>query len=335
MSIREEIERMECETLSPYATLSIHSKGRDVYEEPCDIRPVFQRDRDRILHSKAFRRLKNKTQVFLTPKGDHYRTRLSHTLEVSQNARTIGKALRLNEDLVEAIALGHDLGHTPFGHAGERTLDKICPLGFSHYRQSIRVVEFLEKDGAGLNLTWEVRDGIVNHRTAGHPSTLEGKVVRLSDKIAYINHDIDDAIRARIFSEDYIPKEYTDVLGTTTKSRLNTLISDIIKCSIDKDDIIMSDTVHKAMTDLRQFMFDKLYTNPAAKSEEIKVCKLITELYNYYIANIEELPDNYKRFIYERGEKPERVVCDYIAGMSDQYSISRFENIFVPKAWKG
>mgnify|MGYP000833290657 FL=1 len=207
--------------------------------------------------------------------------------------------------MTEAIALGHDLGHTPFGHAGERTLDKICPLGFSHYRQSIRVVEFLEKDGAGLNLTWEVRDGIVNHRTAGHPSTLEGKVVRLSDKIAYINHDIDDAIRARIFSEDYIPKEYTDVLGTTTKSRLNTLISDIIKCSIDKDDIIMSDTVHKAMTDLRQFMFDRLYTNPAAKSEEIKVCKLITELYNYYIANIEELPDNYKRFIYERGEKPE------------------------------
>ena len=189
--------------------------------------------------------------------------------------------------------------------------------------------------GVVERLVAEVRDGIVTHRTAGRPSTLEGKVVRLSDKIAYINHDIDDAIRARIFSEDYIPKEYTDVLGTTTKSRLNTLISDIIKCSIDKDDIIMSDTVHKAMTDLRQFMFDKLYTNPAAKSEEVKVCKLITELYNYYIDNIEELPDNYKRFIYERGEKPERVVCDYIAGMSDQYSISRFENIFVPKAWKG
>lgn len=335
MTVRENLEQWEKIYLSPYATLSMNSKGRAREEEQCDIRPVFQRDRDRIIHSKSFRRLKDKTQVFLSPEGDHYRTRLTHTLEVSQNARTIAKALQLNEELVEAIALGHDLGHTPFGHAGERTLNEICPLGFSHYRQSIRVVEFLEKDGAGLNLTWEVRDGIVNHRTAGHPSTLEGKVVRLSDKIAYINHDIDDAIRARIFSEDYIPKEYTDVLGTTTKSRLNTLISDIIKCSIDKDDIIMSDTVHKAMTDLRQFMFDKLYTNPAAKSEEIKVCKLITELYNYYIANIEELPDNYKRFIYERGEKPERVVCDYIAGMSDQYSISRFENIFVPKAWKG
>lgn len=335
MTVRENLEQWEKIYLSPYATLSMNSKGRAREEEQCDIRPVFQRDRDRIIHSKSFRRLKDKTQVFLSPEGDHYRTRLTHTLEVSQNARTIAKALQLNEELVEAIALGHDLGHTPFGHAGERTLDKICPLGFSHYRQSIRVVEFLEKDGAGLNLTWEVRDGIVNHRTAGHPSTLEGKVVRLSDKIAYINHDIDDAIRARIFSEDYIPKEYTDVLGTTTKSRLNTLISDIIKCSIDKDDIIMSDTVHKAMTDLRQFMFDRLYTNPAAKSEEIKVCKLITELYNYYIANIEELPDNYKRFIYERGEKPERVVCDYIAGMSDQYSISKFENIFVPKAWKG
>lgn len=335
MNIREQQESREHEYMSPYASFSDESRGRDKPEPQCDMRTIYQRDRGRILHSKSFRRLKHKTQVFLAPEGDHYRTRLTHTLEVAQIARSISRALRLNEDLTEAIALGHDLGHTPFGHAGERTLNEICPLGFSHYRQSIRVVEFLEKDGAGLNLTWEVRDGIVNHRTAGHPSTLEGKVVRLSDKIAYINHDIDDAIRARIFSEDYIPKEYTDVLGTTTKSRLNTLISDIIKCSIDKDDIIMSDTVHKAMTDLRQFMFDKLYTNPAAKSEEIKVCKLITELYNYYIANIEELPDNYKRFIYERGEKPERVVCDYIAGMSDQYSISKFENIFVPKAWKG
>lgn len=285
MNIREQQESREHEYMSPYASFSDESRGRDKPEPQCDIRTIYQRDRDRILHSKSFRRLKHKTQVFLAPEGDHYRTRLTHTLEVAQIARSISK--------------------------------------------------FLEKDGAGLNLTWEVRDGIVNHRTAGHPSTLEGKVVRLSDKIAYINHDIDDAIRARIFSEDYIPKEYTDVLGTTTKSRLNTLISDIIKCSIDKDDIIMSDTVHKAMTDLRQFMFDRLYTNPAAKSEEIKVCKLITELYNYYIDNIEELPDNYKRFIYERGEKPERVVCDYIAGMSDQYSISRFENIFVPKAWKG
>lgn len=335
MNIREEQEKHEHEHLSQYASFSDQSKGRDRQEEPCPMRTIYQRDRDRILHCKAFRRLKHKTQVFLAPEGDHYRTRLTHTLEVAQIARSISRALRLNEDLTEAIALGHDLGHTPFGHAGERTLNEICPMGFSHYKQSIRVVEMLEKDGEGLNLTWEVRDGIVNHRTAGNPSTLEGKIVRLSDKIAYINHDIDDAIRAKIFSEDDIPKSYTSVLGNTTKSRLNTLIKDIIINSMGLDDIIMSDEVHMAMTELRQFMFGSLYMNPTAKSEEVKAYKLITELYNYYMKNIEELPDNYKLFIKERGEAPERVVCDYIAGMSDQYSVTKFEEIFVPKSWKG
>ena len=228
MSIRENLERMEEISLSPFATLSVNSRGRDREEPQCDIRPVFQRDRDRILHCKSFRRLKHKTQVFLSPKGDHYRTRLTHTLEVSQNARTIAKALRLNEDLVEAIALGHDLGHTPFGHAGERILNELCDEGYRHNEQSVRIVEKLEKDGKGLNLTWEVRDGILNHQTSMMPHTLEGKIVRLSDKIAYINHDIDDAIRAKVMSEEDIPLEIRKVLGMTTKERLNTLIHNII-----------------------------------------------------------------------------------------------------------
>ncbi len=335
MNIREEQEKREHLILSPYASFSDESRGRDREEEPCPMRTIYQRDRDRIIHCKAFRRLKHKTQVFLAPEGDHYRTRLTHTLEVAQIARSIARALNLNEDLTEAIALGHDLGHTPFGHAGERTLDSLCPMGFAHYRQSIRVVEFLEKDGQGLNLTWEVRDGIVNHRTSGNPSTLEGKAVRLSDKIAYINHDIDDGIRAGILKESDIPSEYTDVLGNSTKERLNTMISDIIMNSIGKNDLVMSESVHKAMTDLRKFMFESLYLNPTAKSEEAKADKLITELYRYYVSNIDKLPDTYKRFITEFGERPEQVVCDYIAGMSDQYSISKFQEIFVPKAWKG
>lgn len=334
MNIRERQELTEHEILSPYASFSDQSRGRDVKEEPCEIRTIYQRDRDRIIHCKAFRRLKHKTQVFLAPEGDHYRTRLTHTLEVAQIARTIARALRLNEDLTEAIALGHDLGHTPFGHAGERVLNSICPLGFAHYRQSVRVVEFLEKDGRGLNLTWEVRDGILNHRTAGNPSTLEGKVVRLSDKIAYINHDIDDGIRAGIISEEDIPREYTDLLGNSTKERLNTLINDIVINSNNKNDICMSDRIGGAMKELREHMFNNLYLNPAAKSEEEKADKLITELYRYYIANIDKLPDNYKMFITEYNQAKEQVVCDYIAGMSDQYSIMKFQEIFVPKAWK-
>lgn len=335
MNIREEQEKREHLIFSPYASFSDESRGRDRDEEPCPMRTIYQRDRDRIIHCKAFRRLKHKTQVFLAPEGDHYRTRLTHTLEVAQIARSIARALNLNEDLTEAIALGHDLGHTPFGHAGERTLNSLCPMGFAHYRQSIRVVEFLEKDGQGLNLTWEVRDGILNHRTSGNPSTLEGKAVRLSDKIAYINHDIDDGIRAGILKESDIPLEYTDVLGNSTKERLNTMISDIIMNSIGKNDLVMSEPVRKAMTELRKFMFESLYLNPTAKSEEAKADKLITELYRYYVANTDKLPDTYKRFITEFDERPEQVVCDYIAGMSDQYSISKFQEIFVPKAWKG
>lgn len=335
MNIREEQEKREHLIFSPYASFSDESRGRDRDEEPCPMRTIYQRDRDRIIHCKAFRLLKHKTQVFLAPEGDHYRTRLTHTLEVAQIARSIARALNLNEDLTEAIALGHDLGHTPFGHAGERTLNSLCPMGFAHYRQSIRVVEFLEKDGQGLNLTWEVRDGILNHRTSGNPSTLEGKAVRLSDKIAYINHDIDDGIRAGILKESDIPSEYTDVLGNSTKERLNTMISDIIMNSIGKNDLVMSEPVRKAMTELRKFMFESLYLNPTAKSEEAKADKLITELYRYYVANTDKLPDTYKRFITEFDERPEQVVCDYIAGMSDQYSISKFQEIFVPKAWKG
>ncbi len=333
MSIREEIERMECETLSPYAALSVNSRGRDVCEEQCDIRPVFQRDRDRILHSKAFRRLKNKTQVFLTPRGDHYRTRLSHTLEVSQNARTIAKALRLNEDLVEAIALGHDLGHTPFGHAGEFALNEVCSDGFKHNEQSVRIVEKLEKDGQGLNLTWEVRDGILNHQSRLMPHTLEGKIVRLSDKIAYINHDIDDAIRAQVLREEDIPLELKKTLGFTTRQRLNTLIHNIIRNSMGKDDIIMSSEVEEAMIELRRFMFQNVYENPVAKGEEIKAKAMLKQMFYYYMEHIELLPEKFLRMRGE-GEKEERIVCDYISGMTDQYAIAKFSEYFLPQAWQ-
>lgn len=333
MSIREEMEQMEREVLSPYATLSENSRGRDMPEEQCDIRPVFQRDRDRILHCKAFRRLKNKTQVFLTPKGDHYRTRLSHTLEVSQNARTIAKALRLNEDLVEAIALGHDLGHTPFGHAGEQVLNELCEDGFRHNEQSVRTVEKLEKDGQGLNLTWEVRDGILNHQSRLMPHTLEGKIVRLSDKIAYINHDIDDAIRAQVLREEDIPMELKKTLGFTTRQRLNTLIHNIIRNSRERDDIAMSAEVEEAMIELRKFMFDNVYKNPTAKSEEVRAKAMLKQLFYYYMENIDLLPEKYLRMMYA-GEKKERVVSDYIAGMTDQYAITKFSEYFLPQAWQ-
>ena len=333
MSIRENLERMEEISLSPFATLSVNSRGRDREEPQCDIRPVFQRDRDRILHCKSFRRLKHKTQVFLSPKGDHYRTRLTHTLEVSQNARTIAKALRLTEDLVEAIALGHDLGHTPFGHAGERILNELCEEGYRHNEQSVRIVEKLEKDGKGLNLTWEVRDGILNHQTSMMPHTLEGKIVRLSDKIAYINHDIDDAIRAKVMSEEDIPLEIRKVLGMTTKERLNTLIHNIIMNSMGKNDIVMSEEIGGAMQDLRKFMFQKVYTNPAAKGEEAKAERLLCELYAHYMGHIEILPEQYQR-MHSEGEKKERVVCDYISGMTDQYAVAKYREFFLPKAWE-
>ncbi len=333
MLIRENMELLERNYLSPFATLSQNSRGRDRAEAQCDIRPVFQRDRDRILHCKAFRRLKHKTQVFLTPKGDHYRTRLTHTLEVSQNARTVAKALRLNEDLAEAIALGHDLGHTPFGHAGEYMLNEICEDGFKHNEQSVRIVEKLEKSGEGLNLTWEVRDGILNHQTSLMPSTLEGKIVRLSDKIAYINHDIDDAIRAKVLSEEDIPIEYREILGTTTRKRLDTLIHNIVTNSLNKNDICMSREVEEAMRGLRKFMFQNVYRNPRAKGEEERAKALLSRLFQYYAVHIDLLPKWYLGMM-EQGEKKERIVCDYIAGMTDQYAIAKFEEYFMPKAWQ-
>lgn len=334
MNIRESLEQWEKEYLSPYAALSMNSKGRIKPEEQCDIRPVFQRDRDRILHSKSFRRLKDKTQVFLTPEGDHYRTRLTHTLEVSQNARTIAKALRLNEDLVEAIALGHDLGHTPFGHAGERALNKVCPYGFDHSEQSVRTVDLLEKNGQGLNLTHEVRDGIRNHQTKGTPSTLEGKIVRFSDKIAYIHHDMDDAIRGGILTEADIPREIGDVIGYTTGERLDHFIHDLVTTSFGKNDIMMSDEVGKAMKRLREFMFERVYENPEAKSEEGKAEVLIETLFYYYLKNIDLLPEETIAFI-NMGEPREKVVCDYIGAMTDRFAIAKYEEIYIPRSWHG
>ena len=332
MTIRERTEQWEKEYLSEYAAHSAESRGKAKDEPQCDIRPVYQRDRDRIIHCKAFRRLKDKTQVFLAPEGDHYRTRLTHTLEVSQNARTIAKALRLNEDLTEAIALGHDLGHTPFGHAGERALNRVCPMGFEHSEQSVRVVEILEKDGAGLNLTWETRDGIRNHQTSGNPSTLEGKVVRLSDKIAYIHHDMDDAVRAGILTEMDVPLEIRKVLGSTPGARLDTLIHDIITNSTDKNDIVMSEEVGSAMQAIRRFMFENVYTNPDAKSEESKAEELVERLDEHYFNHPEQLPKSY-RDLMNNGEERARVTCDYVASMSDHYAIDVFQDVFVPKSW--
>ncbi|MEE1257110.1 MAG: deoxyguanosinetriphosphate triphosphohydrolase [Lachnospiraceae bacterium] len=334
MAIREHVEQWEKIYLSPYATLSMNSKGRVREEEPCDIRPVFQRDRDRIIHSKSFRRLKDKTQVFLSPEGDHYRTRLTHTLEVSQNARTIAKALQLNEELVEAIALGHDLGHTPFGHAGERALNEICPYGFRHNEQSVRTVDILEKNGSGLNLTWEVRDGIENHQTKNMPSTLEGKVVRFSDKIAYTYHDMDDAIRAGILKPTDVPREIGEIVGYTPRERLNKFIHDIVTQSKGTNDVRMSEEVERAMRDLRSFMFDKVYSNPIAKGEEEKAVSLVKTLYEYYMNHTYELP----KFFVElglRGEPRELVVCDYISSMTDRFAISLYNELYVPKFWMG
>lgn len=364
MTIREKQEEWEHRYLSAYASLSSESRGRDVQEPPCDLRPIYQRDRDRIIHSKSFRRLKDKTQVFLSPEGDHYRTRLTHTLEVAQNARTIARALRLNEDLTEAIALGHDLGHTPFGHAGERALSaalwellegQLTAAGlkdtqeyrqrlfkedgshramFHHNEQSIRVVEKLEKKGRGLNLTWEVRDGIRNHRSACMPSTMEGKVVRFADKIAYINHDIDDAMRAGIISEEQLPKDCTDILGHTTRDRINSMIHDIVMNSEGEPVIMMSEPIQAAMQELRDYMFDHVYFNPKAKGEEVRAESMIRQLFWHYYKSPEELPEEYLHMI-EDGEKTEAVVCDYIAGMTDSYAVHTFMDIFVPKSWRG
>lgn len=334
MNIRETQEALEQEYLSPYASQSCQTRGRKRPEEECDIRPAFCRDRDRILHSKAFRRMKHKTQVFLSPKGDHYRTRLTHTLEVSQIARTIAKALRLNESLTEAISLGHDLGHTPFGHSGEYLLNEICSYGFKHYEQSVRVVDLVEKDCRGLNLTAEVRDGIRNHSTRNMPFTLEGKIVRLSDKIAYINHDIDDATRGLIIKESDIPSEYTDILGHSLKERLNTMIHDIIINSYEQDNIIMSTDIEAAMVGLRKYMFDHVYTNPKAKGEESKAQNLLRVLFDYYMRHPEKMSHEFRMLINEFNQPKEMVVCDYIAGMTDQYAVHCYEELCIPSSWK-
>lgn len=335
MNIREITEQIEKDTLSKHSCKSIDSKGRGLPEKQCDIRTVFQRDRDRIIHSKAFRRLKHKTQVFLSPEGDHYRTRLTHTLEVAQISRTIARALRLNEDLTEAIALGHDLGHTPFGHCGEQVLNRIHAGGFKHNHQSLRVVEQLEKRGykkASLNLTWEVKDGILNHTGENLPSTLEGQIVRLSDRIAYINHDIDDAIRARVLKADSLPKDDIKVLGDTHKERINTMIRDVIKQSTDNDKILMSDEIYYHTNRLRDFMFQNVYFNKKAKKEENKVHNIIIHLYDFFCKNPNKLPNE----IYDGVESTNNVdekVKDYIAGMSDRYAVNKYLDIFVPKFW--
>ncbi|MCR5824846.1 MAG: deoxyguanosinetriphosphate triphosphohydrolase [Lachnospiraceae bacterium] len=336
-TIRELQEEREHEVLSPNASFSDSTKGRAREEKECDLRACYQRDRDRILYSKAFRRLSGKTQVFLAPEGDHYRTRLTHTLEVAQTARAISKSLRLNDDLTEAIALGHDLGHTPFGHAGERALNRImgekCNSHFKHFEQSIRVVDVIEKHGKGLNLTWEVRNGILNHQMDTIPATLEGRAVRLSDKMAYINHDIEDAIRGNIITDDDIPKRFTDVLGHSLTTRLNTELHDIIKTSIDTDDVRMSDEMNEILIDLKAWMFENVYTNPVAKGQEKKAEELVIELFLYYVDHPEILPDDYKAMLEKEGESVERVVCDYVAGMTDRYAVNKFKEIKVPFSW--
>ena len=330
MKLREILEQREYETLSPFAMKVKESKGREREEKKCDLRTDYQRDADRIIHSKAFRRLMHKTQVFLSPSKDHYRTRLTHTLEVSQIARAIARGLKLNENLAEAIALGHDLGHTPFGHTGEYVLNEICEHGFKHNEQSIRVVEVLEKE-KGLNLTWEVKDGILNHTGSSVASTLEGKIIKFADRIAYINHDVDDAIRANVLSKETLPKEYISVLGETHSERINNMIVNIIENSKDINDIKMSDDVYDAMLGLRSFMFENVYLSKTVKKEEDKSKGVVKTLYEYFIDNIEKLPDEYLKML-ESNEKS-RVVCDYIAGMTDRYAIKLFEEIFVPKSY--
>ncbi len=332
--IREQLEAREREILAPWAAFSDQSKGRSRQTPQDDLRPVFQRDRDRILHSKSFRRLKDKTQVFITPDGDHYRTRMTHTLEVSQNARTIAKALRLNEDLTEAIALGHDLGHTPFGHAGERVLNNLCSEGFDHAQQSVRLAECLEKDGRGLNLTWEVLDGFANHQTDGQPATLEGRIVRYSDKIAYFHHDMDDAIRGGILTDDDVPEEIAAVLGHTMEERLDTYVHDIISNSMGKPIVEMSEPVEKAFHQFRNFMFENVYTNPRAKGEESKAMGIVEQLYHYYYQNVDLLPDYLRQRMDTQGESRQRIVCDYISSMTDRFAIARYEDIYVPKCWQ-
>ncbi len=344
MTIREQLEEIERGTLSPLASLSAETKGRMKPEEQCAIRTDFQRDRDRVIHSKSFRRMKHKTQVFLSPTNDHYRTRLTHVIEVAQIARTISKALRLNEDLTEAIALGHDLGHTPFGHAGEAMLNEIFPGGFKHVIHSLRVVDVLEKGGEGLNLTYEVRDGISKHSKGMgavdnpkfRPETMEGQVVRISDLVAYANHDLDDAIRAGIITIDDVPKNCVSTLGKTNSERINKMVTDIIfeTIKLDEKRVVSSAEVEQAMLELRSYLFNTVYMNEKIKNNFDKAKKVIKELYEYFCENQDEFRTLYKRDPRE-GESVERAVCDFIAAMTDSYAITLYEKIFLPKRWHG
>ena len=333
MTVREELERLEHRRLNPKAAFADRSKGRPRREEEReqDVRTCFQRDIDRIVHSKAFRRLMHKTQVFLQPEGDHYRTRMTHTLEVARIASTITRALGLNEDLAEAVAMGHDLGHTPFGHAGEVALSKCMGKPFCHNEQSLRVVDVLEKDGMGLNLTHEVRDGILCHTGDKWPDTLEGQIVRRSDQIAYVNHDIDDAIRAGILTNDDIPDAITEVLGSNHSTRINTLVTDIIQVSREAGAICLSPEVEKALKDLRSFMFENVYRNPIAKGEESKAKEMLQRMFEYYVRHPEALPEDFHPQLTFDGM--ERTVCDYIAGMTDNYAVDKYTEIFIPTGW--
>lgn len=331
MNVRVMLEEAEKSVLSGLAFMSVDSKGRERPEEPCPLRTAFQRDRDRILYSKAFRRLKHKTQVFISPEGDHYRTRLTHTLEVSQIARTIARALRLNEDLTEAISMGHDLGHTPFGHAGERALNRVCSLKFHHNDQSIRVVEFLENDHSGLNLSWEVRDGIRCHTGNDNASTLEGKIVAVADRVAYINHDIEDAIRGGIITEADIPKDCTNILGCTPSQRINTMVKSLVTNSAGISEIKMHENVQAATDKLRDFMFTRVYVGSEAKKEEAKAERLVAILYETLAKRQDLLPADEQKYIDEYGI--ERVVCDYVAGMTDPFAVRLFGNLFLPDSW--
>jgi len=344
LKIREQLEQIERETLSPLASLSSETKGRMKPEEKCDIRTEYQRDRDRVIHSKSFRRMKHKTQVFLSPTDDHYRTRLTHVIEVAQIARTISKALLLNEDLTEAIALGHDLGHTPFGHAGEAMLNEIYPGGFKHVIHSLRVVDVLEKGGEGLNLTYEVRDGISKHSKGMgaidnpeyRPETMEGQVVRISDLVAYANHDLDDAIRSEIITIDDVPKDFIRILGKTNSERINKMVTDIIfeTKKLDEKRVVASPEVEKAMLDLRSYLFNTVYMNEKIKNNFDKAKKVIKELYEYFCENEDEFKIIYPRDSRE-GETHERAVCDFIASMTDSYAITLYEKIFLPRRWQG
>ena len=333
MTVREQLERLEHRRLNPLSAFADESQGRPIPEQPreADVRTCYQRDTDRIVHSKAFRRLMHKTQVFLQPEGDHYRTRMTHTLEVARIARTITRGLNLNEDLAEAIAMGHDLGHTPFGHAGEAALTEVLGRPFRHNEQSLRVVDILEKDGAGLNLTHEVRLGILGHTGEYMPETLEGQIVRRSDQIAYVNHDIDDAIRAGILCDDDIPDQITDILGHTHRERINTLVCDLITVSSEEGKILLSPEVDKALKDLRGFMFERVYRNPVAKGEEKKAKFMLQRLYEYYIRHPDALPEDFHPQLSFDGM--ERTVCDYIAGMTDNYAVDKYTELFIPAGW--